>query len=148
MDTDGRIAVVGSRRITEGVAEVLDALGIRPDVIVSGGAVGVDQQAAAWARSRGVPIVEHLPDYKAHGRHAPHVRNRRIVDDCDVLVTIWLGDDGAPWPPNAEAMRHRARRRGVPVIGIREVPSKTNPLRVAVTERLRVRAALMQRRTA
>lgn len=122
MATDAVIAIVGSRRITSGVAKALDDLRIRPRAVVSGGAVGVDTQAAEWARSRDIPVVEYLPDYKSHGRHAPHVRNRQIVDACDVLVTIWPGDDDAPWPANAEAMRARARRRGVPVIGLRIGP--------------------------
>ena len=119
MGTEGVVAIVGSRRITHGVANLLDALQITPRAVVSGGAVGVDAQAAAWARARGIPVIEYLPDYKSHGRHAPHVRNRQIVDACDALVTIWPGDDDAPWPANAEAMRARARRRGVPVIGVR-----------------------------
>lgn len=74
---------------------VRDYVSTLPDdaVVVSGGADGVDDAAAAAARARGLEVVEHLPDYKTHsGKMAPLVRNRLIVEDCDVLVAF-----PAPW---------------------------------------------------
>lgn len=110
------VAIVGSRTITADVAPILDAIATPAwSSVVSGGAIGTDAQAARWARARGLPVVEHLPDYGAHGRHAPHVRNRAIVDACDLLVAFW---DADPWPENARTMVARARRRGVPVVRV------------------------------
>jgi predicted Rossmann fold nucleotide-binding protein DprA/Smf involved in DNA uptake len=74
---------------------VREYVGTLPDdvVVISGGADGVDDAAAAAARARGLEVVEHLPDYKSYsGRMAPLVRNRLIVEDCDVLVAF-----PAPW---------------------------------------------------
>lgn len=62
-------------------------------IVVSGGADGVDDAAAAAARARGLEVVEHLPDYKKYsGKLAPLIRNKLIVEDCDVLVAF-----PAPW---------------------------------------------------
>jgi predicted Rossmann fold nucleotide-binding protein DprA/Smf involved in DNA uptake len=74
---------------------VREYVGTLPDntVVVSGGAIGVDDTAAAAARARGLKVIEHLPDYKSYsGRMAPLVRNKLIVDDCDVLIAF-----PAPW---------------------------------------------------
>jgi predicted Rossmann fold nucleotide-binding protein DprA/Smf involved in DNA uptake len=102
-----RYAIIGSRppkhpaseedlahfeRVLQHVRDYVDTL---PDdaVVVSGGAHGVDDTAAAAARARGLKVVEHLPDYKTYsGRLAPLVRNQLIVEDCDVLVAF-----PAPW---------------------------------------------------
>jgi hypothetical protein len=62
-------------------------------VVVSGGAIGVDSVAAEAARSRGLEVVEHLPDYERHGgKMAPLVRNILIVDDSDEIIAF-----PAPW---------------------------------------------------
>ena len=84
-----RIAVVGSR----GVSAIDFALvGAKPgDVVVSGGARGVDSLAAEAAEAAGIAVCVHRPDYARHGRAAPHVRNREIVADCDRLVAFWDG---------------------------------------------------------
>lgn len=58
-------------------------------VVISGGANGVDKLAIAIARQRGINTVEHLPDYQNYpGSIAPLVRNKLIVDDCDILVAF------------------------------------------------------------
>ena len=84
-----KIAVIGSR----GTSRIdCDRIGARHgDVIVSGGARGVDSLAAAWARRKGLAVVEHLPDYASYGKAAPHVRNRKIVAEADRIVAFWDG---------------------------------------------------------
>jgi len=84
-----KIAVIGSRT----VAEIdFDAIGAQAgDVIVSGGARGVDSLAMAEARRRGLAVIEFRPDYARFGRGAPLVRNRQIVAACDRLVAFWDG---------------------------------------------------------
>lgn len=70
---------------------VRDYVSTLPDdaVVVSGGADGVDDAAAVAARTRGLVVVEYLPDYKMYnGKLAPLVRNRLIVENCDVLVAF------------------------------------------------------------
>lgn len=84
-----RIAVVGSR----GISSIDFALvGAKSgDIIVSGGAKGVDSLAESAARSCGLAVEVIKPNYTKYGRIAPHMRNREIVKLCDRLVAFWDG---------------------------------------------------------
>ena len=64
-----RLAIVGSRICTP--IDIASHLSAKPDVVVSGGAAGVDTYAKEYARLNEIPIVEYLPDYKRYGRRAP-----------------------------------------------------------------------------
>ena len=83
-----KIAIVGSRKLT--VRNIGDYITVC-DEIISGGAVGVDACAAAYAREKGIGLVEILPDYSRYGRAAPIVRNKEIVDRADAVLAFWDG---------------------------------------------------------
>jgi len=87
-----RIAIVGSRKYPdlERVAAYVGTL-LSTDVVVSGGAAGVDQAAAGAARSCGLDVVEHLPDWQRLGKAAGMIRNKTIVNDADSVVAFWDG---------------------------------------------------------
>lgn len=106
----GAVAVVGSRSWTDRATlfAVLDRL--RPQAVVSGGAVGADALAREWCALRGVPLVEFPPDYATFGMAAPHIRNRRILDAAASVVAF---HDGAS--KGTARMIAEARRRGLPV---------------------------------
>lgn len=112
------LAVIGSRSWSD--KEVLEAELDRLEgvaLLVSGGARGADTMAADWARRRGVPVQEFLPDYRAHGRGAPLRRNQLIVDACDVLLAFWDGKSrGTAWTIA------RAREKGVAVRVVSPLP--------------------------
>ena len=81
-----RIAIVGSRTVTvDSIAEFVTEY----DEIVSGGAVGVDQCAANYAKAHGLKLTEFLPEYEKYGRAAPIIRNKKIVDYADRIVVFW-----------------------------------------------------------
>ena len=83
-----KIAIIGSR----GISEVdLGKYVTDGDEIISGGAVGVDMCAAKYAKSKGIKLVEILPEYERYGRAAPIVRNKKIVDLADKIVAFWDG---------------------------------------------------------
>lgn len=84
-------AVTGARAHRD-LASVWRALSALPAGIglVSGGAEGPDTVAAIVALQQGRELREHLPDYAAHGRGAPFVRNKLIVDAGEVV-------HGFPW---------------------------------------------------
>lgn len=89
-----RVAIVGSRNfqdLRQVVVYVYDNLVPGRDVVITGGARGVDQTAAEAARIHGCAVVVHEPDYKRYGRGATHVRNKLIVDDCERMVAFWDG---------------------------------------------------------
>lgn len=103
-----KIAVIGSRRIS---AIDFARVAAKPgDVIVSGGAKGVDSLAEAAALAAGLEVEVVRPDYERHGRAAPHVRNREIVSRCDRLVAFWDGESRG-----TKGTVDYARKQGKPV---------------------------------
>lgn len=61
------------------------------DVIISGGARGIDSLAAQYANANGLQMKEYCPDFTKYGRGATFIRNREIVDNADVVVAFWNG---------------------------------------------------------
>lgn len=51
----------------------------------------VDRFASMWATSKGVPLIEHPPDYETRGKLAPLYRNLLIVEQAHALVAFWDG---------------------------------------------------------
>ena len=82
-------AIGGSRGLH---AENLDSCVPRTVTeVVSGGAAGVDSDAAEWAKARGIPLTELLPEYKRYGRVAPLKRNEEIAKYADEALVFWDG---------------------------------------------------------
>ena len=98
-----KIAISGSRTITDKdwvyaqlnyiLSEVPNAKHI---TILSGGAKGVETLAKDWAKDKKLDFVEfkpyHLLDGKA--KFEPKyffVRNRQLVDNADIVVTLYSG---------------------------------------------------------
>lgn len=115
-----KLAIIGSRSTSAEsypqLVREIDALvlaeGEAVSVIISGGAVGADTLLAErYARERGIPIRIFLPDYAAHGRRAPLLRNQLIVGEASVVLAFWDGRS----PGTAHALR-MARRIGVKTI--------------------------------
>lgn len=84
-----RVAVVGSRALSVDILE--DYLPADTTEIISGGALGVDHSARAWALAHQVPITEFLPDYARFSRGAPLVRNITIIQNADLVLAFWDG---------------------------------------------------------
>jgi len=90
-----KIAIVGSRKVK--IGNIGDYITVC-DEIVSGGARGIDSCAAAYAREKGITLVEIFPDYARYGRAAPIIRNKEIVDRADVVLAFWDGrSKGTAW---------------------------------------------------
>ena len=84
-----KVAVVGSRSLSD--VKIDEYIPENTEEIVSGGAVGVDNCAAEYARRRGIRLTVFLPQYESYGRAAPIVRNKKIVDYADKIVVFWNG---------------------------------------------------------
>jgi len=84
-----KVAVIGSRGITD--VNIEEHLPKTCTEIVSGGARGVDTLAAGYAREKGLKLTVFLPDYDKYARGAPLVRNKQIVDYCDLVLAFWDG---------------------------------------------------------
>lgn len=117
------VSVIGSRSFSnyEQLAQELDGLvlttGQPITEIISGGARGADTLAERYARERGIPLRVLRPDYAAHGRAAPLIRNQAIVDACELVVAFYDGVSKG----TAHALR-LARRRGVRLIVVVPLP--------------------------
>lgn len=91
-----KLGVVGSRKgiSPEKVSLILDNFKARMkiDLIVSGGAHGVDTFAARWAKKNGIEVQFFSPDWKTFGKSAGAIRNQKIVDASDELAIFWDGE--------------------------------------------------------
>ena len=89
-----KLLICGSRSITspDAVANAITEFGLTPDLVISGGARGVDSSAEVWAKRNGVPCEVIKPDWETHGKSAGVKRNIVMVDKCDAVLAIWDGD--------------------------------------------------------
>lgn len=84
-----KVAVIGSRSIKN--ADISEYIPKEATHIITGGAIGVDKLAEREARKRGISLTVYKPDYENHGKSAPLIRNRKIAEECDMLVAFWDG---------------------------------------------------------
>lgn len=96
-----RVIVAGKRDFfdTDIVYKELEAvfkeIGM-PDMVIEGGAAGVDTIARQWAEEHHIPLTEIPADWKLYGRSAGPVRNGWMAEcaceDPDAhLVAFWDG---------------------------------------------------------
>ncbi|MDE7153339.1 MAG: DNA-processing protein DprA [Muribaculaceae bacterium] len=88
-----KLAIVGTRNpgVTYQEWEKLLLDKINPDdvqVIISGGARGIDTYAKIFAEKHGIPCHEFLPEYAVYGKFAPLRRNIQIVNDADIVIAF------------------------------------------------------------
>ena len=84
-----RIAIVGSRNL---LVENFDTyITEQAEEIVSGGAKGVDKQAAEYAKRKHIKLTEFLPEYNKYGKSAPLKRNQKIAEYADECIAFWDG---------------------------------------------------------
>jgi len=95
------VGVVGSRSWTDKylLFEALDERYQEIDEIISGGADGADTLAREYVEENNasdftdkeINLTECFPDYKSHGKSAPLIRNKQIVDLSDIILAFWDG---------------------------------------------------------
>ena len=84
-----KIAIIGSRTCRK--VDIKTHLDESPTSIISGGAKGADTYARDFAKANNIPFTEFLPDYAKYGSLAPLIRNKLIVDHCDMVLAFWDG---------------------------------------------------------
>ena len=91
-----RVVVAGCRYYNERdkfntfVDETLKIIG--SDItILSGHCSGVDTMAEMYAEEHGMPVEIFKPDRKRYGRGGGPVRNKQMIESCDVVIAFWDG---------------------------------------------------------
>ena len=79
--------VAGSRSITNFDLSVY--VPKDTDLIVSGGAHGIDELAEKYADKHKISKLVLRPQYKIYGRGAPLKRNEMMVDLSDTVLLVW-----------------------------------------------------------
>ncbi len=59
--------------------------------IISGGAKGADTLAKKLADDYQLEYLEFLPDWESNGKAAGFIRNKEIVNACDMVLAFWDG---------------------------------------------------------
>lgn len=91
-----RLAVVGSTQFEDDpdatlVASALIVIAFarwEPELVVSGGAAGIDRLAARLAKARGIQVREYLPKHRRWAPDGFEARNLLIAGDCTHLLCI------------------------------------------------------------
>lgn len=82
------VLITGSRSIADiDISKYLKNI----DVLLTGGAKGVDSLAITYAKKNGIKHIEVLPNYAKYNRAAPVIRDEEMVKMCDRVVAIWDG---------------------------------------------------------
>jgi predicted Rossmann fold nucleotide-binding protein DprA/Smf involved in DNA uptake len=84
-----KIAIIGSRNLS--VKNLEDYIPENVTEIVSGGAKGIDSDAADYALNHGIRLTVFLPEYARYKRGAPLKRNMRIAEYADECIAFWDG---------------------------------------------------------
>jgi hypothetical protein len=103
-----RVIIAGSRSVTDRahVEHAIKRSGFTIDVVLSGGAKGVDTFGEEWACAQGIPVERYLADWSRYGTNAGPRRNQLMADAADALIAIWIGDS-----PGTGDMIRRAYKR-------------------------------------
>ena len=84
-----KLLVAGSRSITN--FDLSPYISKEVDVIISGGADGIDFLAEQYADLHRISKYIVRPHYNLYGRAAPLKRNEKMVDMADTVLIVWDG---------------------------------------------------------
>ena len=84
-----KILIVGSRSICD--FDLSPYIPPETDLIISGGANGIDRLAEEYADKHRISKLILRPQYERYGRAAPLKRNEAMVDIADTILVIWDG---------------------------------------------------------
>ena len=84
-----KLLIVGSRSITD--FDLSKYIPSQTDLIISGGATGVDSRAETYADQHKISKLILRPKYHLYGKAAPIKRNEQMVDLADEILIIWDG---------------------------------------------------------
>ena len=84
-----KLLIAGSRSIAE--FDLAPYIPTDTDMIISGGAVGIDDLAEKYADKHRISKMILRPHYDLYGKAAPLRRNEEMIQLCDRLLVIYDG---------------------------------------------------------
>lgn len=84
-----KLLIVGSRSIKN--FDLSAHIPSETDLIISGGASGIDSLAEEYADNHRISKLILRPRYDLYGKAAPIKRNEEMVDIADSVLIIWDG---------------------------------------------------------
>ncbi len=84
-----KILIAGSRSIVD--FDLSPYILPETELIISGGAKGVDTVAENWADKHSISKLILRPRYDLYGKAAPLKRNEIMVDLADKVIVVWDG---------------------------------------------------------
>lgn len=84
-----KLMIAGSRTIEN--IDISPYISDDTELIISGGAKGVDALAEQYADKHRISKLILRPKYKLYRRRAPLIRNDEMVDMCDKVLVFWDG---------------------------------------------------------
>ena len=89
-----KVAIIGSRTFNdyELVCKTIKELKLETMThMVSGGAKGADSLGERYAKEHNIPCIIYKPDWNTYGKSAGFVRNKDIINACDIVIAFWDG---------------------------------------------------------
>lgn len=84
-----KLLIVGSRNIEK--FNLSEYISPQTDLIISGGAKGLDSLAEKYADEHKLSKLIIRPRYDLYGKAAPLKRNEKMVDIADEILIVWDG---------------------------------------------------------
>lgn len=84
-----KILIAGSRNING--FDLSKYVPSEVDLIITGGARGVDSLAESYADKHKISKLILRPDYKRYGKAAPIIRNKTMIEIADMVIVVWNG---------------------------------------------------------
>ena len=90
---------------------------LKPDccnVVIAGGARGIDTIAEKWAKRHGIKTDIYKPEWDKYGKSAGIKRNKIMVDNADFVLAFW--DNKSSGTLNSIDY---AKKKGIPIIVVK-----------------------------
>ena len=84
-----KLLIAGSRNLTDINLEKYIPNDV--DLIISGGAKGIDTLAENYADKKGISKLIMRPKYELYGKGAPLKRNEEMIKIADQVLVFWDG---------------------------------------------------------
>ena len=113
-----KVLIAGSRSVRN--FDLSAYIPAETELIISGGAEGMDSIAEQYADSHKISKLILRPRYDLYGRAAPIRRNEAMVDLSDMVIVVW---DGVSKGSKHTMTYAKKKNKALQVVCVRDVES-------------------------